>query len=75
MARIIVMVVIGGLGSFVGPIIAAPPVYALNIWLAAWGEWSMVIFAGGVILLMRAYPAGIAGLIAAMLRRRGHATR
>src|SRR5215475_4524654 len=33
MARIIVMVVIGGLGSFVGPIIAAPPVYALNIWL------------------------------------------
>src|SRR6516164_10358016 len=71
MARIVVMVVIGGLGSFVGPIIAAPPVYAFNIWLAAWGEWSMVIFAGGVILLMRAYPAGIAGLIAAIVRRRG----
>ena len=45
MARIIVMVVIGGLGSFVAPIIGAPPVYALNTWLAAWGEWSMVAFA------------------------------
>jgi branched-chain amino acid transport system permease protein len=75
MARIIVMVVIGGLGSFVGPIVAAPPVYALNIWLASWGEWSMVFFAAAVILLMRAYPTGIAGLTAAMLRRRGHSTR
>jgi len=70
MARIIVMVVIGGLGSFVGPIVAAPPVYALNIWLASWGEWSMVFFAAAVILLMRAYPTGIAGLTAALLRRR-----
>jgi len=74
MARIIVMVVIGGLGSFVGPIVAAPPIYASNIWLASWGEWSMVLFAAGVILTMRAYPAGLAGFIAAVMRRRGHAS-
>jgi branched-chain amino acid transport system permease protein len=72
MARIIVMVVIGGLGSFVGPVIATPPIYALNIWLASWGEWSMVAFAATVIVVMRAYPAGIAGLIAAVRRRWGH---
>jgi branched-chain amino acid transport system permease protein len=70
MARIVVMVVIGGLASFAGPIIAAPPVYALNIWLAAWGEWSMVVFAATVILLMRAYPAGLSGLISALLHWR-----
>jgi branched-chain amino acid transport system permease protein len=70
MARIIVMVVIGGLGSFIAPVIGAPPVYALNTWLAAWGEWSMVVFAAIVILIMRAYPAGLAGLISAMWRRR-----
>ena len=69
MARIVVMVVIGGLGSFAGPIIAAPFVYALNVWLTSWGEWSMVAFATSVIVLMRAYPAGIAGLIAAAARR------
>jgi len=69
MARIIVMVVIGGLGSFIGPLIGAPPIYALNIWLASWGEWSMVAFAGLVIVLMRAYPAGLAGLISAASRR------
>jgi len=70
MARIIVMVVIGGLGSFIAPIIGAPPVYALNTWLAAWGEWSMVAFAAIVIGLMRAYPAGLAGLISAVWGRR-----
>jgi branched-chain amino acid transport system permease protein len=64
------MVVIGGLGSFAAPIIGAPPVYALNIWLAAWGEWSMVLFAAIVIVLMRAYPAGLAGLISVMWRRK-----
>jgi branched-chain amino acid transport system permease protein len=70
MARIVVMVVVGGLGSFVGPILAAPPIYALNIWLAAWGEWSTVFFAATVIALMRAYPAGLAGLIDLAARRR-----
>jgi branched-chain amino acid transport system permease protein len=69
MARIVVMAVVGGLGSFAGPIIAAPPIYALNTWAAAWGEWSTVIFAGIVIVLMRLYPAGLSGLIAASLRR------
>lgn len=69
MARIVVMVVVGGLGSFLGPIIAAPPIYALNIWLASWGEWSTVFFAAIVIVLMRVYPAGVAGLIASAGRR------
>jgi branched-chain amino acid transport system permease protein len=69
MARIVVMVVVGGLGSFWGPIIAAPPIYALNIWLAAWGEWSTVFFAAIVIVLMRAYPAGLAGLFELAARR------
>ena len=78
MARIVVMVVVGGLGSLWGPIIAAPPIYALNIWLAAWGEWSTVFFAAIVIVLMRAYPAGLAGLgelAARRWRQRGPALR
>jgi len=72
MAKIIVMVVIGGLGSFVGPLLATPPVHFLTAYLTDWGEWSMVVFATIVIVLMRAYPAGVAGLLDA-LRRRGKA--
>jgi branched-chain amino acid transport system permease protein len=69
MARIVVMAVVGGLGSFAGPILAAPPIYALNTWAAGWGEWSTVIFAGIVIVLMRLYPAGLSGLISLAVRR------
>ncbi len=70
MAKIIVIVVIGGMGTFLGPILAAPPIHFLNAYLTAWGEWSMVVFAGIVILLMRVYPAGLAGLLAALRRRK-----
>ena len=36
----------------------APPIHALNIWLASWGEWNTVFFAAIVIVLMRLYPDG-----------------
>jgi branched-chain amino acid transport system permease protein len=63
MAKIIVMVVIGGMGSFIGPILATPPIHFLTAYLTDWGEWSMVVFASIVILMMRAYPGGLAAAI------------
>jgi branched-chain amino acid transport system permease protein len=71
MAKIIVMVVIGGMGSFVGPVLAAPPVHFLNAYLTDWGEWSMVVFAAIVIVVMRIYPGGLAALIASLKRPTG----
>lgn len=70
MAKIIVMVVIGGMGSFIGPLLSTPPIHFLTAYLTDWGEWSMVIFAGIVIVMMRIYPAGLGGLIEAARRRR-----
>jgi branched-chain amino acid transport system permease protein len=52
MAKIIIMVVIGGLGFFTGPILAAPVINFLTTYLQAWGEWSLVVFAGVVILVI-----------------------
>ena len=69
MAKVIVMVVIGGMGSFAGPIIAAPPIHFLNTYLIDWGEWSLVIFATIVIVMMRAYPGGLAMLLDTVRRR------
>ena len=62
-AKIIVMVVIGGMGSFIGPLLSTPPIHFLTAYLTDWGEWSMVIFAGIVIVMMRDYPAGLGGAI------------
>jgi branched-chain amino acid transport system permease protein len=62
MAKLVIMVVVGGLGSFAGPIIAAAPLQWLTTWLQKWGEWDMVVYAFVVIVLMRSYPGGLAAL-------------
>ena len=72
MAKIIIMVVIGGLGHFAGPVLAAPPINFLSTYLQAFGEWSLVIFAAVVIVVMRSYPAGLAGLVERLLRHWRH---
>jgi branched-chain amino acid transport system permease protein len=69
MARIIIIVVIGGIGYFIGPVLAAPPINFLSTYLQSFGEWSLVIFAAVVIVVMRSYPAGLAGLVESQLRR------
>jgi branched-chain amino acid transport system permease protein len=63
MAKVIIIAVIGGLGSFAGPIIAAVPINFLTTYLQSFGEWSMVMFAAVVIVIMRSYPAGLSGLL------------
>jgi ABC-type branched-subunit amino acid transport system permease subunit len=55
-------VVVGGLRTFAGPIAGALFVEVLSEGLRAWGEIRMVLFALGVILVMRAYPGGLVGL-------------
>jgi branched-chain amino acid transport system permease protein len=69
MAKLIIMVVVGGLGTFAGPLIGAPPVQILTTYLAKYGEWDMVIYAVLVIALMRLYPGGLAALAGAAAAR------
>jgi branched-chain amino acid transport system permease protein len=69
MAKVIVMVVIGGLGTFLGPILTAPPINFLTTYLQSYGEWSMVVFALIVIAVMRSYPSGLSGALAALGRK------
>jgi branched-chain amino acid transport system permease protein len=64
MATLIIMVVVGGLGSFVGPLIATAPIHLTLTFLQKYGEWDMVVFALLVIALMRSYMGGLAALLA-----------
>jgi branched-chain amino acid transport system permease protein len=63
MAMIVVMVIVGGLRTFSGPILGAVFIEVVSELLRAWGEVRMVLFALLVIVVARAYPAGIAGLV------------
>jgi branched-chain amino acid transport system permease protein len=77
MAIVVIMVVVGGLRTFTGPIIGAVFIEVLSELLRGWGEIRMVLFALVVVVVMRAYPAGLAGLgrgawlrLSALARRR-----
>ena len=69
MAKLIIMVVLGGLGTVIGPLIGAAPVQMLTTYLQKYGEWDMVIFALIVIVLMRTNTGGIAALVHAITAR------
>jgi branched-chain amino acid transport system permease protein len=62
MATVVVMVIVGGLRTFSGPIVGAILIEVLSEALRAWGEVRMVLFALLVIIIARGYPSGIAGL-------------
>jgi len=66
MAMIVVMVIVGGLRTFAGPIIGAVFIETLSEALRAWGEIRMVLFALLVILIARAYPPGLVGVASAL---------
>lgn len=61
--KIIIMVIIGGLGSFVGPLIGAPLVQILFEYLRDYGQWRVVVFALLVIILMRFHREGVVSLL------------
>ena len=68
-AIIVIMVIIGGLRTFWGPVIGAIFVEILSEALRPWGETRMVLFALLVILVARAYPTGLVGFARAVARR------
>ena len=69
MAMIVIMVIVGGLRTFTGPILGAVFTELLFEWLRAWGEVRMVLFALLVIVVARGYPTGLAGIARAIATR------
>jgi branched-chain amino acid transport system permease protein len=64
------MVVLGGSGTFLGPFVGAGVAVLLPEWLRAWETWYLLIYAVLVMAMMAFFPAGIVGLLAHFARRR-----
>ena len=67
---IISMVVIGGMGTMVGPVAGAFLVYFVSEWLRDVGGYQLIVFSALVILFARFFRAGLWGLVNAPLRRK-----
>ncbi len=59
---VIAMVVIGGMGTLVGPLIGALLVYVVSEWLRDVGGIQMIVFAALVIIFARFFREGLWGL-------------
>ncbi|MCY1548120.1 hypothetical protein D9M68_842080 [compost metagenome] len=71
---VIAMVVIGGMGTLVGPLLGAVLVYVASELLRDVGNIQMIVFALLVIVFARFFREGLWGLARrAVLRRSGNA--
>jgi branched-chain amino acid transport system permease protein len=62
-ADVIVIVVIGGIGTLEGPILGVLMFYALQTYFAATGTWYLMLLGGVAIALMLFAPRGVWGLL------------
>lgn len=67
---VIAMVVIGGMGTLVGPLIGAVLVYVASEWLRDVGNIQMIVFAALVIVFARFFREGLWGLARQAVARR-----
>jgi len=61
--KIIIMVVFGGMGSFIGPLIGAPLIVLLSELMRDLGALNMVFYSLAVIVIMRTYREGMISLV------------
>jgi len=69
------MTVIGGLGSFVGPIIGAFSLEILSEYIRAYGEYHVLAFGLVALIVARFAPKGLAGIFRAVWEKRRPALR
>jgi branched-chain amino acid transport system permease protein len=66
--EILIMVVVGGLGSLPGAVIGAIVIVLMPEFLRSSGEWRLILFGALVVVLMGVSRGGIAGLAPMLVR-------
>ena len=71
--EVILMTLLGGLGTLTGPMVGAGIVIVLNDYLAGFGEWSLIAQGAIMLLVIIFLRRGVVGELGAYLARRGAA--
>jgi branched-chain amino acid transport system permease protein len=67
--EVVLMTLIGGVGTVLGPVVGAGVVVAMQNYLAQTGEWVLVIQGVIFVVVVLAFRRGIVGELAALVRR------
>ena len=70
MFLVLAMTVIGGIGTFIGPIVGALFLEALSEYIRRYGEFHVLIFGLVALVVARFAPEGIVGLLSRWLGAR-----
>lgn len=70
LVTLLAMIIVGGVGRFLGPILGALLLTVLGEVLREFGDFRMLLYGGIVMLFVLGAPRGLAGLLAAFDRRR-----
>ena len=68
--EVVLMALVGGLGTLIGPVVGAFIIITMQNYLAATGEWVLVIQGAIFVVIVVAFRKGIVGELAALLRGR-----
>ena len=68
--EVVLMTLVGGLGTIFGPIVGAILIVAMENYLASFGQWVLVIQGAVFVICVLAFRRGIVGELAARLRVR-----
>lgn len=70
MGIVISMSVIGGLGTFIGPILGGVSLELISEYVKEFGNYHLMIFGLILVLVMRFSPTGLAGLLVSLYTRK-----
>ena len=68
---VVLMVLIGGIGTILGPLVGAAALVTMQVYLATFGPWVMIIQGSIFIACILGFRKGIVGTLTAMLHRHG----
>ncbi|HJQ56292.1 MAG TPA: branched-chain amino acid ABC transporter permease [Vineibacter sp.] len=69
--EVVLMALIGGLGTLTGPVVGAFAIITMQNYLAATGEWVLIIQGAIFVVVVLAFRKGVVGEIGGLLRTRG----
>jgi branched-chain amino acid transport system permease protein len=70
MGIVISMSVIGGLGTFIGPVLGGVSLNLISEYVKEFGNYHLMVFGLILVLVMRFSPMGIAGVLASFASRK-----
>ncbi|MGH9120178.1 MAG: branched-chain amino acid ABC transporter permease [Acidimicrobiales bacterium] len=67
--RVVVMLVLGGIGTLLGPVVGAAAFTVLDEWLRSFSEFRLVLYGTAIVLLFLGFRRGVVPAVSSLVER------